>query len=193
VPRIDAPTLIEHRERRRSALLQAAHDLALEGGARSVTMGAVAARADLSRPAVYEYYPNIEALLGALLLAEMRTWAEEVGDAVAVAEAPEAKVDAYIVTTLALVSAGRHRLAGAVAGVALPADVAAEIGRLHHTMAAPLELALGAAGVPDPGRAAQYLQGVVNAATVRIEAGADAEVEAEAARAFVRGGVASMA
>lgn len=175
---------------RRGALLGAARDLLLTDGPRGVTMAAVAQRAGLSRPAVYEYFPSSEALVGELLLEEMRTWSEEVCDAVARARTPRDKVRTYVRTTLELVAAGRHQLARASAGVDLPADVRARLGHLHHTLAGPLTQALTAMDVDDPVRSSQFLQGVVEAATRRVEAGASARTESRAAERFALAGFA---
>ena len=175
---------------RRGALLGAGRDLLLSDGPRAVTMAAVAKRAGLSRPAVYEYFSSSEALVGELLLEEMRAWSEEVCDAVARARTPRDKVRTYVRTTLDLVAAGRHRLGRASQGVDLPEEVRDHLVHLHHTLASPLTQALAAMGVDDPQRASQLLQGVVEAATRRVEAGAPVRAEARAAERFVLAGLA---
>ena len=69
MPRIDAPTLAEHREQRRDALLEAATTVMRESG--TVTMSAVAERTGLSRTAVYEYYRSSADLIADVLVDEL--------------------------------------------------------------------------------------------------------------------------
>lgn len=193
MPRISAPTLAEHRDMRRNALLTAGRDLALEGGPRAVTMAAVAERAGLSRPAVYEYFESSDALLGELLLDEMRRWSEDLVDAVTRARSPRDKVRAYIRTSLRMVADGRHSLSRVAPAVSLPPAIAARIGELHRSMAAPLAQALSGLGAPDPDEAAQLLQGTLQGATRRIEAGGRLRSETQAVETFVLAGIQALA
>ncbi len=52
MPRIDAPTVAEHHQMRRAALMAAAGDLLATQGVESVTLGAVGAAAGLARSSV---------------------------------------------------------------------------------------------------------------------------------------------
>jgi Transcriptional regulator len=110
VPRIDAPTITEHRDQRRAALLAAGHELVLSGGPTAVTMTAVAARAGLSRPAVYEYFSSTQDLLSAVLSERMEVWTQEVDRALAQETSPEEKVLTYVRVSLELISDGSHGL-----------------------------------------------------------------------------------
>ena len=117
---------------RRSALLNAGRELALEHGGRQVTMAAVAARSGLSRPAVYEYFDSTEALLSELAVVELAAWTEEIGTAVERAKSPTDKVRAYIRASLAYIASGRHDLADAIGDAVLPEIVAQEIAAMHR-------------------------------------------------------------
>ncbi len=192
MPRIEAPTLAEHRDNRRTALLAAGHDLALRGGRRAVTMAAVAARTGLSRPAVYEYFHSTEELLAAVLLEEMQTWADEVTEALSGQTGPDAQVRAYIRTSLRLIADGRHELLATVSVDELPAAAQREFAVLHATLAAPLSGALQALGVTDTETAVRYVQGVVEAAARRIAPGDAIDREVERVLAFTMGGLAAL-
>ena len=78
MPRIDAPTVAEHRDMRRASLLAAARDLLREGGSGALTMGALAQATGLSRPAVYEYFPSTDAVIAHLVVEELRRWHEQI-------------------------------------------------------------------------------------------------------------------
>ena len=52
MPKIQAPSLMAHRELRRQQLMAAAMELALSEGAQAITVAAVAAKAGLSRSSI---------------------------------------------------------------------------------------------------------------------------------------------
>jgi hypothetical protein len=63
VPRISSATLAEHRVAQRAALLRAAAELVISGGAAAVNPTAVADRAGIARTSVYDYFHSREDLL----------------------------------------------------------------------------------------------------------------------------------
>lgn len=193
VPRIEAPTVAEHRDQRRAALLAAGHDLVLSGGPSAVTMTAVAARSGLSRPAVYEYFASTQDLLAAVLSERMQVWTTEVGEALAEEMSAEDKVRTYVRVSLELISDGSHGLLVLLSTESLPNDVRKALTDLHATLAAPLGTALHDLGVQDIDRGTRYVQGVVEAAARRIEPGLDASTEIDAATAFAFAGVQALA
>jgi len=67
MPKINAPTIDEHKARTRSALLRAAADLFAERGLAGTSIGALSDAADIGRTTVYEYFPNKEAVLTELI------------------------------------------------------------------------------------------------------------------------------
>lgn len=185
MPKIAAPTLAEHRDLRRTSLLTAGRELAAAGGPKAVTMAAVAARTGLSRPAVYEYFASSDELLAAVVLDEMREWADEIVAALAVERTADAKVHRYVTISLDIIANGRHAVLEGLISADIPEPCRREFGRLHASMAAPLKDALEELGVIDTSSGLRYLQGVTEAASRRITPGDPAdEVEAEAERAY---------
>ena len=89
----------------------------------------------------------------------------------------------------ALVAAAGDRLATAIAEVPMPQECMEQLGAMRRTLAEPLAAALRELGVADAERAADFVQGVVTAATRRLEAGAPASSEIPAAEAFALGGI----
>ncbi len=63
MPKINAPTLAEHRAETRDALLEAWGELVLERGYDEVSLSHVAQAVGLARTAIYNYFPDREALL----------------------------------------------------------------------------------------------------------------------------------
>ncbi len=158
-----------------------------------MTMTAVAARAGLSRTAVYEYFASTEDLLAAVLGERMSIWTAEVEGALAAAVDPEDKVATYVRVSLELIKDGSHGLLVLLSAETLPSHVRRQLTDLHATLAAPLSSAVRDLGVPDVDLATRYVQGVVEAAARRIEPGQDIFRETTAATAFVIAGLRALA
>jgi AcrR family transcriptional regulator len=190
MPRIDAPTLAEHRDQRLSALLSAGRSLLLEEGPTGVTMAAVANRTGLSRPAIYEYFDSTADFLAAILLDHMREWTRTVGDAIAAILDPSARIDAYVVRSIHFFHQDDHRAMVNISQATLPSIVQDRIASEHRSMIHPLVTALTELGIQHPTRAAQFVQGVVEAAARQVSA--DLELETQAAVRFIRAGLANL-
>ena len=188
MPRITAPTLAEHREQRRDALLEAAASVLRESG--TITMATVAERTGLSRSAVYEYYRSAADLIADVVVDELTAWIDHLAVAVADVDEPRARLEAWIGASLAYVADGRHALVRAAGDASLPPVRRAQVQALHRELAAPVHIALVDLGVMDADRIAAYIWGVIESATRRIEAGRRADEEVDAAIAFALAGVA---
>ena len=187
MPRIDAPTLAEHREQRRDALLEAATTVMRESG--TVTMSAVAERTGLSRTAVYEYYRSSADLIADVLVDELAAWIDHLAEAIDGIADPRERLVTWIRAALAYVEDGRHALVRAAGDATLPPVRRAQVQTLHRDLAAPVYVALREIGVTDAQRLASYVWGVVDAATRHIESGRAADDEVDAAIAFALAGV----
>lgn len=186
MPKIAAPTVAEHRERRRDALIEAATSVLRESG--TVTMSSVAERTGLSRSAVYEYYTSAADLIADVVVDELTAWIDHLADAVAGIDEPGARLEAWIREALAYVADGRHALVRAAGDASLPPVRRAQVQSLHRELAAPVHGALRELGVVDADRIASYIWGVVESATRHIEAGRPANDEVDAAIAFALAG-----
>lgn len=109
MPRIQAASVVENRDLRRTALLQAARDLLLAGGDSAVTITAAAVASGLSRPAVYEYFPSSAALREALVKGQAERWTTVVEAALCDATAVIEIVRAFVETSLRTVSGDAPR------------------------------------------------------------------------------------
>jgi AcrR family transcriptional regulator len=188
MPKIAAPSLAEHREQRRDALVEAAASVMRESG--TVTMAAVAERTGLSRSAVYEYYRSAADLIADVVVDELTAWIDHLAGAVDGIDDPQARVEAWIRASLAYVVDGRHALVRAAGDATLPPVRRAQVQSLHRELAAPVYVALRQIGIADAERIASYIWGVVETATRHIEAGRRADDEVEAAIAFALAGLA---
>jgi AcrR family transcriptional regulator len=175
----------------RSALLDAARALLSEGGTEALTFPALAQRTGLARSSVYEYFRSRGAVVEELCAVDFPVWAAEVEAAMAEAETPEAKIEAYVRQQLALVGDRRHRAVVAISAGELDAGAREKIRAAHGGLVAMVVEALAALGHEQPRLAAMLLQGVVDAAVRRIELGAAESPEeiTEAAVGMGLGGV----
>lgn len=175
----------------RAALLDAARSLLSEGGTEALTFPALAERTGLARSSVYEYFRSRAAVVEELCAVDFPVWAAEVAAAMAAADGPEAKVEAYVRTQLELVGDRRHRAVVAISASELDAGAREKIRAAHGGLVAMIVEALEELGHGEPRLAAMLVQGVVDAAVRRLELGAAEEpaVIAEAAVAMVLRGV----
>jgi AcrR family transcriptional regulator len=156
----------------RDALLDAARSLLSEGGTEALTFPALAERTGLARSSVYEYFRSRAAVVEELCAVDFPVWAAEVEAAMAAVAEPEAKIEAYVRSQLALVGDRRHRAVVAISSGELDAGAREKIRAAHGGLVAMVVEALGALGHTEPRLSAMLLQGVVDAAVRRIELGA---------------------
>ncbi|MGX1272629.1 AcrR family transcriptional regulator [Streptomyces phaeoluteigriseus] len=173
MPRIRAASVAEHRSMQRAALLDVARSLLSEGGTEALTFPALAERTGLARSSVYEYFRSRAAVVEELCEVDFPVWAAEVEAAMAAAEGPEAKVEAYVRRQLALVGDRRHRAVVAISASELDAGAREKIRAAHGGLVAMIVEAVGELGHAEPRLAAMLVQGVVDAAVRRIELGVE--------------------
>ncbi|HEY3408143.1 MAG TPA: TetR/AcrR family transcriptional regulator [Propionicimonas sp.] len=179
MPRIVAATVAEHRVAQRRALLRAAADLVIAGGAASVTPTSVAERAGMARTSVYDYFPSREELLVAVALSAFEEWGHDLAADLDGVEPGLPQLRRYIDATMEMAADGRHVLATAFRGIDLSPDSAREITALHDALQEPLLGILAAAGFDDPEGNAPYIQAVIAAGVVRVAQGERAHEAAE--------------
>ena len=193
MPKIVTETLAQHRDWRRSQLIDAASAIALESGGAAVTVAAVAARAGLSRTSVYEYFASSADLAADLVIEELKIFGDELAKISAEGESPIESIDLWITGSLRYIADGRHLLAKALNAIDLPRNRAAAIGAAHGALLAPLRSKLEELGVKDASFALSLLQSTTDGASKRIERGDDAELVISTTREFCIAGVKALA
>jgi AcrR family transcriptional regulator len=196
MPRIQAPTIVAHRELRRQQLIAAAMELAMAGGADAVTVSAVAQKAGLARSSIYEYFSSSADLIADLVVEELDYYTERLAHAIQGATDPFEKIELWIAEGLRYVEDGRHMLVKSLNTVSTPEYRKEEIALGHRRLISPLREALTQTGIEDPknlASAAAFLQSVTDAASKRIDAGNDAELEIQNAVTFALAGLRALA
>jgi AcrR family transcriptional regulator len=186
VPKIDAPTVAEHRANQERALLDAARELLLADGRAAVRPAAVGAAAGLARSSVYKYFGSGEEILARIAVEAFADWGARVREAVLGAADADERIDAYVRTTLELAESGAHRVA--VLGGGVPSDDGARerLAQAHRDLAAPLVAALAERGEADPALTAELIDGALGRAIDQLDAGRPARDVAAATLEFVR-------
>ena len=191
MPRIETETLAEHRDWRRSQLIDAAASIAMESGGAAITVAAVAQRAGLSRTSVYEYFGSGSELVADLVIDELKSFAQTLNNAVADCTDAQCLVTCWVKGALTYIADGRHLLAKALNATAMPQSRSQQIGMAHRALMAPLVKAVTDLGVKDSQRALSFIQAITDASTKRIETGHDAEEEIAYATTFCINGLMS--
>ncbi|RLP78040.1 TetR/AcrR family transcriptional regulator [Mycetocola tolaasinivorans] len=189
MPRITAPTVAEHRSRRRDELIQAATEELLESGVDAVTLARVGKRIGLARSSVYEYFNSATDLLAEIALGSFAEWTGEIERALAGSATASERLDGYIFTSLRLVAEGKHDVADALGGTRLPDYHRREVIELHVALMSPLRDAVDQMGVENPSLMVELIQGLVEAGSRRIARGDDYVRVARATISLVHSGL----
>jgi AcrR family transcriptional regulator len=149
VPRIQAPTVAEHRARQRRAILDAALAHLAENGT-APSLADVGARAGLARSSVYEYFSSRDNLLAEVIADVFPAWAARIIEAVETAPTPGEQVWAYVKVNMELFAGSEQAVARALTNVVDPAVLATPMTRFHESLQEPLLTALRAHGESQP-------------------------------------------
>ncbi len=193
MPKIETQTLAQHRDWRRSQLIEAAAAIALESGGEAITVAAVAARAGLSRTSVYEYFASSADLAADLVIDELNSFAQELKVISEAGDTPVEAIDLWIEGSLQYIADGRHLLAKALNAIDLPRNRSAAIGGAHGALLAPLRSKLVELGISDINFALTLIQSITDGASRRIESGDDADLVITSTREFCIAGLTALA
>lgn len=159
-----------------SALLEAADSILAEQGPRAVTLAAVGSEVGIARNSVYEYFDSREDLVGAVIEAAFRSWADSVLESLGETLTPEETVKQYARVTLEKIAQGDHQVIATLGATDLPDGRRARIGELHQRLLEPMEAALEELRVHDPVLTSRLLQGLIDAGFREIESGREPQV-----------------
>ncbi|WP_028709745.1 TetR/AcrR family transcriptional regulator [Propionicicella superfundia] len=172
MPKIDAPTVAEHRAARREALLEATRRLLAEPGrSEPPSIGEVAERVGMSRPAVYSYFASRDDLIVAAVHDAFPGWVAYVDEAMNAVDDPADRVLEYVDANLRLIARGDHAIVLGLVG----AEGRRHSGRMaHESIRIPLTRALTDLGVEKPARMAELIQSLAFTGARMLDAGAPA-------------------
>ena len=177
MPRIQAPTVAEHRAQRRKALLDAARALMVETG-EPPSIGQVGKRVGLARSSVYQYFESVEELLTAVAVDLFPSWLAGVYEHVAAAPTPAERVWGYVVAHVALFASPDLSVIKVVAKVIPPQHLHSPMRDYHLQLQVPLRQALADLQEPEPEAMATLIDSLIVEAT-HVQEMVDEAVEAE--------------
>lgn len=188
MPKITAPTVVEHRAAQREALITAAETILRESGVDAVIPRTVCERAGLSRSSFYGYFPSRDDLLVGIAVVAMEAWDAEIEAALDGVDSGLAQLRVYVERTMEMTADGRHEIAGALRGADLHPSEMDDLMRLHDALMRPLARILADLGHASPERGAMLAQGVVSSGVQLVEHGvAPAAVADDVYRLLVHG------
>lgn len=176
MPRITAPTVVEHRERQLRALLDSARVILGETGA-APTLAATAERAGLARSSIYRYFASAEDLLTAVVADLLPSWARQVHERVEGAETAGEKVWAYVCANVDLFASPEQDIAHALREAADPRMLQKPMEAFHADLQRPLVAALADHGEPDPQKMAETIEAALIKACQGLRESEAAEVK----------------
>lgn len=171
MPRIDAPTVAEHRGNIEGALLDAARELMISKGPESVTPGLVGGAVGLARSSVYKYFPSKESILMRVVADSFADWTATVRARVSLCDTPDERIAAYAHASLDLAAAGAHRIAVLGGEHLNSAGSRTALAQHHVEVSQPLRAALVDRGDPDPELTAALVDGALGRAIDQIDQG----------------------
>ena len=189
MPKISAPTLALHRESRRQELIAAALELAMDEGASAVSVSAVAKKAGLARTSIYEYFASSADLIADLVIEELRYFNSRLTQAISVTQDPFEQIALWLEEGLRYAADGRHMLVKSLNAIGTSQSRSEDIAQEHRALLAPLQRAILATGVADPRTAGTLLAAISDAASMRIDAGADPDAQIASALTFALAGL----
>ena len=192
-PKIQAATIVEQRAMRQRQLIDAALAIALESGAANITVAAVAQRAGLARSSIYEYFPSSADLIADLVIEELALYQKRLSHAVIGTQDPYQHIELWIAEALQYVVDGRHMLVKSLNAATIPEFRRDEISQGHRNLMTTISAPLQEIGLTDIRGAMSYLQNTIEAASVRIESGSDAEIEIQSAQIYAIAGLRALA
>lgn len=138
MPRITEATVAAHRAAQLTRLMDAAHEIAEEGGAEAVTLASVAQRAGLARSSMYGYFASRDDLIVAVCEGAVVTWCDTIVRSMTAEADPERQLRSYVEAQLAAAADTRHESAMLLLRSGVSAEGLERIKAAH----APLRAAL---------------------------------------------------
>lgn len=191
MPKIDAPTVAEHRAQKERDILAATVELLTSQGQDAVSPAAVAERAGLARTSVYQYHPSSASLVAAAVEELFRLAELDVLAALAAAGAdPMARLEGYVRAMLQLAQAG-HSPNRPISLRGAPDACRNRIRELHDSLLAPLTEIVASLGREPIAVNVTLASGAIQGAVQLVERGADSAAITQATCRFLRDALAA--
>lgn len=185
MPKIDAPTVAEHRAQKERDILAATVELLTSQGQDAVSPAAVAERAGLARTSVYQYHPSSASLVAAAVEELFRLAELDVAAALdAAGDDPMVRLEGYVRAMLQLAQSG-HSPNRPISLHGAPAACRNRIRELHDSLLDPLTDIVSRLGCEPVGVNVALASGAIQGAVQLVERGADSAATVQATYRFL--------
>jgi len=174
---------------RRGSIAQVAGHLLAEGGTNAVTMGSVAEKTGLSRPAIYRYFASSSHILAELVINEMADLINALEAIVGKVDDPLEKIRVWTHYSIVHLSSEEHAVIQQISKNDLPDDQRGVIRALHGYLMAMVVEPLEALNVEDASGLCGLIYGTVAAAAERVREGSSFLGEAKLLEGFLEAGL----
>lgn len=163
MPKINAPTVKEHREAVQTALVDAAEQILREEGVEALTAGRVTALAGIARSSIYRYVESVDDLGGMVLERYLPTWQARVEELVDETTSDREAILVWARTHLHEAHRAGHGWLVVVARASSLSTLTADALRdVHERADRFLHERLHAMGVPDANIRARMIYGLMS-------------------------------
>ncbi|RMB61489.1 TetR/AcrR family transcriptional regulator [Tessaracoccus antarcticus] len=192
MPRISAPTVVEHRAMVQQQLVDAAEQILRSGQPDALTASAVTAAVGIARNSIYRYVDSVDDLRGLVLARHLPSWLEAVDNELAAIEDPADRVAIWVRANLEQAARSGHGWLMGLGQTSVPSEATMKVMETAHAtmrdvlanawmrLAKDRETAMVAAG---------FTRGILEAGFKQLDAGRDPELVArmgeESARCLV--------
>lgn len=163
MPKINAPTVAEHRATQRAALLRAGEKVLLSGGWAAVSPTSVSERAGIARSSFYDYFPSKDDLLVAIAIDAMERWDAEMAEELQAVEPGISELRAFVDATMRMAADGRHAIAAIVREAELAPSAVEDVMALHDALFRPVTRVLAGLGMDASQTSIMLIHGVLGA------------------------------
>ncbi|NBU32450.1 MAG: TetR/AcrR family transcriptional regulator [Actinobacteria bacterium] len=180
-----------NRALKENAILEATLAQLQETGTANISMQQIANRCSMTRSAVYQYFASVEDIFAELVINDMADLVNQIEAQIQDISDPLLQIHAWVEQSLAHLSDGQHAQIRKLSEINL-ADAKRNLLRILHGQFMLTLMNPVAKVYPDNAESAcAYISAIVNSAANRIDAGADFEVELNAALKFVTAALAN--
>ncbi|MGC3993053.1 MAG: TetR/AcrR family transcriptional regulator [Propionicimonas sp.] len=179
MPRIDAPTVVEHHAKVKARLVDAAEELLRAG--EPLTAQAVSDAAGIARNSIYRYVDAVADLRGLVIERYLPAWLDAVATELADAGDPESRIVRWVTANLDQAASSGHGWLMAI----VPAGAADEVDAAHAGMRDVLDQSWRELLEEDPSRAAAasaVTAGILEGGFRQLASGSEVDLVVEVAR-----------
>ncbi|KMY23289.1 DNA-binding transcriptional regulator, AcrR family [Actinobaculum suis] len=194
MPKIEAPTVREHREMMTNRIVEAAEKILRTQGPRALSAGAVAAKAGIARNSIYRYVDSVDDLRLMVLDRNVPKWRAEVMQHVDMDAEPAQRLATLVVACIR--QSGTRSSHGWLMGLmrsthgkpvseARRSEAQKDVDRVHDFFSEQLKMAWKDIGAADPDIWTSFTRAIIYDGFKQVSAGTQTEKVCAAARELV--------